>query len=226
MMTAGKTDKYMETAHSPRTTWKLWRSPSSHIEAWAAVIWRKTSLGRRGQRVGEQRCHNSERNGWLPLHWQPTGTVLKNYNSSELDWSGCPTTGSDVPWRHQRAASCFPLGDFLAEFGEIYRPPRVTTHLARVSSHSALETETRKRAPVCCSLSPNQRDHADSSHVSPLTHVGLHRIRPRVYGICIVSLGTYFESVLTVTQEFASMVHAISNPLFPSPTSNLARNSW
>lgn len=47
-----------------------------------------------------------------------------------------------------------PLGDFLAEFGEIYRPPRVTTRPAGVSAPSALEKETRKRALICCSLSP------------------------------------------------------------------------
>lgn len=135
-MTARKTHKSMGTAHSPRTTWTLWRSPSSHIEAWAAAIWRKTSLGRRGQRVGEQRCHNSERNGWLLLCWQPAGTVSENYNSSELDRSGCPTTGSDATCRrrHRRAASCFPT--WRLSRGIWRNLPRVTTHLAGVSSPS------------------------------------------------------------------------------------------
>lgn len=96
-MTASKTDAYAASTDLPRTTWTRWRSPLGHIEARVAAIWRETSPGRwGGQCFTEQRCHNSERNGWLLLHWQPTRTVLKNYNSSELDWTGCPTTGSDV----------------------------------------------------------------------------------------------------------------------------------
>lgn len=101
-MTASKTDAYAASTDLPRTTWTRWRSPLGHIEAGVAVIWRETSPGRwGGQCFTEKRCHNSERNGWLLLHWQPARTVLKNYNSSELDWTGCPTTGSDVSWRHE-----------------------------------------------------------------------------------------------------------------------------